>query len=100
MPVPYIFWLYDRGYHRDWAFLAALIVMGSCFFVLEVPIRRIDARRVSPAHSLQSACLRDYATQHHGRRGSKNRFILINVFSYILYDITATNTVTMEQRIA
>ena len=45
MPVPYIFWLYDRGYHRDWAFLAALIVMGSYFFALEVPIRRIDARR-------------------------------------------------------
>jgi hypothetical protein len=38
--VPYIFWLYDRGYRRDWIFLLALIAVAS--------IPRSFATRINP----------------------------------------------------
>ena len=47
--VPYIFWLYDRGYHGDWIFLTALIAAAA----IPMSVPRVLASRLSPGMAVE-----------------------------------------------
>ena len=62
--VPYIFWLYDRGYRRDWIFLLALIAVAS--------IPRSFATRINPGMLIGGARLTSRLCRPHPRRSTSS----------------------------